>query len=404
MNRLLIINNKGGNSTVLNALVKYIKEYFDEVAVATPKINTSNQIKEFENIKVLEVSLTNNIFGLFSSIIALITDKYIYLDFKKAYKQKKLNFKFLKTYFSLLVRGKTLYNLAYKYVKRNPTNVIMSTWFSSNAYAASLIKRKFKNILTISYAHSYEVDFRKNDYVGLLQDDFKLKMLNNVFFISENVMNEFKELNNINEEYISKIESIHFGSEKIYNGLCSISKDDFFRILTCSGVSKVKRLSLIVEALRRYDGPKIEWVHIGDGAMFDEIVKEASAINNPCVNVVFKGSLLNRDVHKYYIENPVDLFVNVSASEGLPVSIMEAMSYGIPVLATNVGGNSEIVNEKNGWIVSDKISSSELSNMLRMIASDRLTDCKRKYAYNTWENYYKLNKNIELLVNKIRKV
>ena len=45
---------------------------------------------------------------------------------------------------------------------------------------------------------------------------------------------------------------------------------------------------------------------------------------------------------------PVDLFLTVSANEGIPVSIMEAQSFGIPVIATDVGGISEIVNNVNG--------------------------------------------------------
>lgn len=41
----------------------------------------------------------------------------------------------------------------------------------------------------------------------------------------------------------------------------------------------------------------------------------------------------------------------MSDSEGIPVSIMEAMSFGIPVIARNVGGMSEIVNEENGLLL-----------------------------------------------------
>jgi len=48
--------------------------------------------------------------------------------------------------------------------------------------------------------------------------------------------------------------------------------------------------------------------------------------------------LPHNDVLNYYASNPVDVFINTSSSEGLPVSIMEAMSFGIPVIATNVGG------------------------------------------------------------------
>ena len=45
------------------------------------------------------------------------------------------------------------------------------------------------------------------------------------------------------------------------------------------------------------------------------------------------------------------MFVNVSESEGIPVSIMEALAAGVPVLATDVGGTSELVGENNGILL-----------------------------------------------------
>ena len=47
----------------------------------------------------------------------------------------------------------------------------------------------------------------------------------------------------------------------------------------------------------------------------------------------------------------MDLFINVSEYEGIPVSIMEAISAGIPVIATDVGGTSEIIDEKFGKLI-----------------------------------------------------
>lgn len=41
----------------------------------------------------------------------------------------------------------------------------------------------------------------------------------------------------------------------------------------------------------------------------------------------------------------------MSLSEGIPVSIMEAISFGIPIIATNVGGNAEIVNDETGVLI-----------------------------------------------------
>ncbi len=77
----------------------------------------------------------------------------------------------------------------------------------------------------------------------------------------------------------------------------------------------------------------------------------AKELKGSSVEFLFTGNLTHKDVLNFYAQNQVDLFLNVSASEGIPVSIMEAMSYGIPTIATNVGGTSELVNTTNGFLL-----------------------------------------------------
>ena len=55
------------------------------------------------------------------------------------------------------------------------------------------------------------------------------------------------------------------------------------------------------------------------------------------------GHLDNNEIFNMYKNNSYDYFITLSESEGLPVSIMEAISCGIPVIATAVGGITEIV-------------------------------------------------------------
>ncbi len=80
----------------------------------------------------------------------------------------------------------------------------------------------------------------------------------------------------------------------------------------------------------------------------------------------FAGEVKNRELMDFYARTPVDCFVNTSSSEGLPVSIMEACSFGIPVLATDVGGTSEIVREgKNGFLLKPDFAPGELAQRIR---------------------------------------
>ena len=64
------------------------------------------------------------------------------------------------------------------------------------------------------------------------------------------------------------------------------------------------------------------------------------------------GDLQEKDVFRTYLAGSINLFVSVSETEGLPVSIMEAISFGIPVMATDVGGCREIANAHTGVLIS----------------------------------------------------
>jgi glycosyltransferase involved in cell wall biosynthesis len=61
--------------------------------------------------------------------------------------------------------------------------------------------------------------------------------------------------------------------------------------------------------------------------------------------------MANDHVLDLYQRNFVDLFVSLSESEGLPVSMMEAASFGIPILACAVNGVPEIVTLQTGILV-----------------------------------------------------
>ena len=67
---------------------------------------------------------------------------------------------------------------------------------------------------------------------------------------------------------------------------------------------------------------------------------------------------------KFYSENYVDLFITTSSTEGLPVSVQEAISFGIPIIATNVGAMSEVVNDDCGILVDKDFSTHKVATII----------------------------------------
>jgi len=86
---------------------------------------------------------------------------------------------------------------------------------------------------------------------------------------------------------------------------------------------------------------------VGQGSLLEEVKKLGSELNLED-KVQFLG--VRRDVPD--LMNAADAYVMSSAWEGMPMVLLEAGACGLPVVATDVGGNSEVVlNGKTGFIV-----------------------------------------------------
>jgi glycosyltransferase involved in cell wall biosynthesis len=107
---------------------------------------------------------------------------------------------------------------------------------------------------------------------------------------------------------------------------------------------------------------------------------------------------------EYYRQNPVDVIVNVSESEGgSPVSIMEAVSCGIPAIATMVGGNPEIVSERNGILLRANPSPDEIAEAFFALL-DNPEDWRRKRegSRSVWQERYNAEQNFNAFANHLK--
>lgn len=147
-----------------------------------------------------------------------------------------------------------------------------------------------------------------------------------------------------------------------------LSTDGKFRLVSCSFLVPVKRVALMASAIcafaRGCQGVEIEWHHIGDGPD-RELVEGILAVKPSNLKSSILGQMSNENVLHYYKNNASDLLINVSKSEGIPVTMMEACAIGLPILATAVGGVGEIVNSTNGVLLPEAITETDVANAIR---------------------------------------
>lgn len=171
-------------------------------------------------------------------------------------------------------------------------------------------------------------------------------------------------------------------------GLCNDkSNSDSVRILSCSMVYPLKRVDLIFRSLLKLEDLKIKWTHIGGGVDLEKVRNLTDATSHPNIEINFEGEMLHEKVMNYMKNNKFDVFINLSTIEGVPVSIMEAISFNIPVVATNVGGTSDVVPPECGVLVSPNPSEMEVADGIRNVLKGHFT------PRSFWESHYSIDKN-----------
>lgn len=240
-----------------------------------------------------------------------------------------------------------------------------SYWFYDTAFAALQLKRNCRAAHTavFSRAHGYDLYPERNPSGYLPLRPYLLKNLDGVFPCSEHGCHYLKKTY---PAFRDKVTTAYLGTSDFGVGPTGGSP---FRIVSCCHLVPLKRVDLLAKALALLaeDGLALEWTHFGGGPGLEELKAYASS-SLGFMKYSFPGEVRNGKLMQFYRETPVDLFVNTSSSEGLPVSIMEACSFGIPILATNVGGTGETVkNGLNGFLLPADVTPELLAGKIREI-------------------------------------
>lgn len=122
------------------------------------------------------------------------------------------------------------------------------------------------------------------------------------------------------------------------------------------------------------------------------------------VTYKFMGQVPNEQILRYYIDYKIDCFILTSENEGLPVSIMEAESAGIPIVATNVGGIREMI-DGNGVLLSANPTSDEVADAIISCikCSKDEKEFMRKRSYEIWNSKFDAKQNAKTFVAYLKK-
>ena len=187
-----------------------------------------------------------------------------------------------------------------------------------------------------------------------------------VVVVSEDIRNRFlREYRFPN----GKVDMIHNGTDIPPSRPEKKDSGDFV-IGSAGRLFPVKDYPLMVrvagEISRRTSGTRFELA--GEGPEKERIL---GLIREEGLETVFALNGFLDDISRFYAS--LDLYINTSLHEGIPMSVLEAMSYGLPVIAPDTGGLAEIIeNGRHGYLVQGRDPRAFADNCLRLIENRSL--------------------------------
>lgn len=191
----------------------------------------------------------------------------------------------------------------------------------------------------------------------------------------------------------------------VYNGvtnreLRSISERETFKIITVTRFDYPKLPDLLVRSLALIKQDNIKLDIIGYGPQEKEI-KDLINKHNLSNKVKIYNSVKKEDVINMLADS--DLFVLISKHEGLPITILEAMSVGLPIIASNVGGIPEEIDSSCGVLVDNDIY--KIRDAIVDISSDKSIITKfSTSSYNRQRAFFSPEKFIQETENVYKSI
>lgn len=277
--------------------------------------------------------------------------------------------------------------------------ILYSYWLTSAALATTFVRSNQIEIRRISRGHGGDVYEYRNSLRYLTFRTTLAKELDHIFLVSDDARSHF--INQVGFSYTKKTSVSRLGT--CFHGT-QPSPSVKPILLSCAYLLPVKRIHLIIKSVAMLRTP-VQWIHIGDGPLRNVLEQQAKAELelNPHVSYQFTGSLTNPEVIQFYQTHFISLFINTSSAEGIPVTMMEAQSFGIPVIATDVGGVKEIIHEENGILLhkdsSPEVIAMHIHKFLEM--NEEAKAGYRRASFQNWKSRYNAETNFPTFVNLI---
>jgi len=412
-NKILILFTEefpfGSGETFIESEISYLSEHFRVVYIISK--NEPSKIKRTlpKNVFCIENKYKISIIEKIGSLVQLLSKKTL----EELLFMRSLRIKFNRVNFYILLKSLIVSKRVSNIINDIKTNnhssdmiYLYSYWWMDEALGITRYKKQNQNVKAFSRAHGADLYFYRHPDKYLPFKKYMLTHLDAVFSISKDGKSYLLKKLELNAS--KKIIISYLGTNNNFNPILNLTTN-FNRIFSCSNIYPNKRVHLIASSILE-SKTIIEWDHFGEYMNFtsDSYKENLEKIKDQLIKfnygLNFPGRISNKEILKVLNENNYDFHINLSESEGVPVSIMESFSFGVPVIATNVGGVSEIVIDGyNGFLIDPNSTSSDVSQIINKFYALDLNEINklRNNAFLTWKKKFNADSNYKLFINQI---
>lgn len=272
---------------------------------------------------------------------------------------------------------------------------LYSYWFTYATAALASI-RSNSAYKAVTRIHGWDCFFERNPLHYLPMRPFVFEQLDGIYPISQAGLRYTLEKV---PQAKGKVHCAYLGIQALPEPPDWEPRKHHLHLVSIAFIDPVKQLHRIAEALKEMHDIPVHWTHIGNApnhsTQFETQTRELLA-GRAQVSVTFTGEWTKEQIFAFLHQERPDALVCTSRSEGLPVSMMEAMGHGIPVISVDVGGISEIVRDgENGRLLPSDIGATALAQVFRefhaLDAAKRISMARMAYA--TYNAYFSAPKN-----------
>ena len=272
--------------------------------------------------------------------------KYLYnggpnkLQYKEAIKKKNITKILFEGFKEIDILAKKKY-LIMKEIINSDSFAIIST-----RYDFSVLLNKYGNRNTIKIAQEHHHHNSNKKYINILKN--KYKNIDYLLALTSSLKNDYEIfLKNNKHTKILVIPNI------LNDTSHDISNLESKNIISIGRLHEGKRINELITIFSKLDDTDAKLYIIGNGDEFDNLKNQISNLKLEN-RIIMTGYLNKNEQEKYLLESSV--FTMTSISEGLPMVLLEAMSFGIPCIAykTDAGISDIISNNENGFIIENR--------------------------------------------------